>query len=523
MLWILVRKELLINLLSLRFALGTAIVVILVAVVAYPLVEEYANRQQIYISEMKRSRKELEGTKVFSKISVSHHIAPVPLSVFARRDRDLPSFIRIDPYHVPNLVEGVGDAEAISIHGTEAKPVNLLLRIFSTIDLSSVVGIVLGLLAIFMVFDSFNGERERGTLPLIMACPVGRLQLLVSKFLGGLITLVIPLLAGFIVVGIIWNLSPAVEVNQSLILGTVTIFLFSIVFLSGFLALGLLVSLYTRESSSGLMLLLLIWIGVAVVIPQAGGQLGELLRPLQTRERALANADQAMEDFMTAFMPIAKGYQPKGTWMSGSTGFRGGDSILGITKEEVYNRIDYNKKMFPLKFELAEKFYRAVEPYERSILDLRSSVERITSLSSTAVYSRAVGTIAGTDLRSYVRLVDRSRRYQTELTNYVRTKVALPEMFTRTLEFPDMEPTEENQRLWSEMAKKEGNHIIYEKFVNWDRVPALDLRDLPKASFQHPSLAERVARALPDMGIMLGTIALLLVVAARRVLTVEVL
>ena len=226
---------------------------------------------------------------------------------------------------------------------------------------------------------------------------------------------------------------------------------------------------------------------------------------------------------MTAFMPIAKGYQPKGTWMSGSTGFRGGDSILGITKEEVYNRIDYNKKMFPLKFELAEKFYRSVEPYERSILVLRSSVERITSLSSTAVYSRAVGTIAGTDLRSYVRLVDRSRRYQTELTNYVRTKVALPEMFTRTLEFPDMEPTEENQRLWSEMAKKEGNHIIYEKFVNWDRVPALDLRDLPKASFQHPSLAERVARALPDMGIMLGTIALLLVVAARRVLTVEVL
>ena len=139
------------------------------------------------------------------------------------------------------------------------------------------------------------------------------------------------------------------------------------------------------------------------------------------------------------------------------------------------------------------------------------------------MYSRAVGTIAGTDLRSYVKLVDRSRRYQTELTNYVRTKVALPEMFTRTLEFPDMEPTEDNQRLWSEMAKKEGNHIIYEKIVNWDRVPALDLRDLPKASFQHRSLAERVARALPDVGIMLGTIALLLVFAARRVLTVEIL
>ena len=224
MIWPLVRKELLLNLLSLRFAVGTAIVVVLMAVVGYPLVEEYGDRHQTYISDVARHRELLENTKVFSKIAVHFDIPPTPLSVFSRRDADLPSLIKIDPYHVPTLVESAGDAEVISIYGTQDIPVNPLLRVFTTIDLSNVIGIVLSLMAVFMVFDAFSGEREQGTLPLIMTCPVSRLELVVSKFLGGLITLSIPLLLGFTVVLLIWSLSPAIRLDLPLLSGIVVIF-----------------------------------------------------------------------------------------------------------------------------------------------------------------------------------------------------------------------------------------------------------------------------------------------------------
>ena len=221
-------------------------------------------------------------------------------------------------------------------------------------------------------------------------------------------------------------------------------------------------------------------------------------------------------------MPIEMEYQQKSTWMSGSTGFLDGDKILGITKEEVYNRVEYNKKIFPLKFRFAEEKYRAIEPYERAILDWRSLVDRLTSLSLTTLYARAIKTLSGTDVCSYARLLDDARRYQIDLSNYVSGKTALPEMFTRNLEFPDMEPTEENTRRWAEMAEKEGHNIVYEKVVNWDRVSPLDLRALPRATFRPPALGDRLAAVVPDVAILLALTLLLLVAMARRALRFEV-
>ena len=55
------------------------------------------------------------------------------------------------------------------------------------------IGYVLSLIAILFTFDSISGERERGTLRLMLANSIPRHTVLLGKFLGALISISAPL------------------------------------------------------------------------------------------------------------------------------------------------------------------------------------------------------------------------------------------------------------------------------------------------------------------------------------------
>ena len=76
--WQIARKEILLNLLSLRFALGTAVAVCMMGIVGHVLVEDFAPRQQAYIADVQRHEEALAETKVFSRLSVTVDFPPLP-------------------------------------------------------------------------------------------------------------------------------------------------------------------------------------------------------------------------------------------------------------------------------------------------------------------------------------------------------------------------------------------------------------------------------------------------------------
>ena len=101
--------------------------------------------------------------------------------------------------------------------------------------------------------------------------------------------------------------------------------------------------------------------------------------------------------------------------------------------------------------------------------------------------------------------------------SYLRPKVGTPEWFTRVLEYPDMQPTEENRRYWETLVEKEGREV-YGKILNWDRVTPLDLSAMPRPHIEYPGLAERVAGVITDLLLLVGITGLFLGLAAMRVL-----
>lgn len=125
----------------------------------------------------------------------------------------------------------------------------------TVISLLNLVQYVVPLLGLLLGYDLIVSEKEEQTLRLIVASGVSRSRLLLGKFLGGCLTLAVPLTLGFAVAGTVIGLAardngfgPFLNLALSgLGLGIL------------FLGLGLMISTFSRTRVQALVLALLTW------------------------------------------------------------------------------------------------------------------------------------------------------------------------------------------------------------------------------------------------------------------------
>ena len=141
------------------------------------------------------------------------------------------------------------------------------------IDWVFIIGGLLSLMALLFTFDAFIGEKERGTLKLVMAQSLPRHTLLLGKFLGALLVLAL-VLSLAIVVNLLIILALS-KVNLGLVeagrlVGMVGL---SLLYLACFVGLGLWVSIRSSSTRSSLVGVLLLWTCGALLWPATGGAL----------------------------------------------------------------------------------------------------------------------------------------------------------------------------------------------------------------------------------------------------------
>ena len=141
------------------------------------------------------------------------------------------------------------------------------------VDWVFIIGGLLSLMALLFTFDAFIGEKERGTLKLIMAQSLPRHTLLLGKFLGAMLALALALSLA-IVVNLLIVLALS-QVNLGLveagrIVGMVGL---SLLYLACFVGLGLWVSIRSSTTRSSLVGVLLLWTCGALLWPATGGAL----------------------------------------------------------------------------------------------------------------------------------------------------------------------------------------------------------------------------------------------------------
>jgi Cu-processing system permease protein len=148
-------------------------------------------------------------------------------------------------------------------------------------SLVSLVIYLIPLIALLLGFDAIVGERERGSLDLLLALPITRLELLLGKYLGLAVALALSTLAGFaLVAALLWHRFGAAGLYHygGFVLSSVLLGL-------AFLSLALLLSVLARDRTRASGLAIALWFALVLVfdllllglLVASGGELGGLL------------------------------------------------------------------------------------------------------------------------------------------------------------------------------------------------------------------------------------------------------
>ncbi|MDE0503434.1 MAG: ABC transporter permease subunit, partial [Candidatus Poribacteria bacterium] len=245
----LIRREILDNLMTFRFAAATLITLLLVVANTVVLVKDFDRRLASYNTAVKTHRQKLRETKTYSAGEIRVDRPPNPLSIFnVGFDKRLGNEIWIYHAFVPTL----WDAE---MSGSD----NPFLNIFTSIDVSFIFEVVLSLMALMFAYDALAGERERGTLRLVLTHSVSRGTILLAKYVGAMLCLLIPLALSLILSLILLTTNASFSLGTPDFLRIGGFVLASLSYLSVFYLIGLLISAATQRTSTALMISMFVW------------------------------------------------------------------------------------------------------------------------------------------------------------------------------------------------------------------------------------------------------------------------
>ena len=287
----LIVKEIATNILSLRFMVTFVLSFVLIQASIFILSDEYARS----VASFEAARSEHQSTigNLYSDSKDEqdfnqrfhdemlygegsyHGRRPGRLSMFALGlERKLPTQVNV----------WLNGARKIN----EGRYRNPIFALFATPDFVYIVNIVVSLLAVLFVFDTICGEKERGTLKLVLANSVPRDLVLVGKWIGGFASLAAPFMVA-VFGGITYvYLTGSVQLTGEAAERLIWTLAVSLLYISLFFALGLMISTLTHKASTALLVSLFAWICWILVIPNLTPVLARVMSPVPTTQKIAA-------------------------------------------------------------------------------------------------------------------------------------------------------------------------------------------------------------------------------------------
>lgn len=132
-------------------------------------------------------------------------------------------------------------------------------------SLTTLGAFIIPLIALLVAYDAIVGERDGGTLPLLLSYPILRLELAAGKFLGHSAVLSLAILLGFgLAMGVIEAAMP--QTRTLAVFGEVVTFMASAALLgASFVAIACLISVLAREKAQAAGLALLAWLVLVIL------------------------------------------------------------------------------------------------------------------------------------------------------------------------------------------------------------------------------------------------------------------
>ena len=402
MIWHITKREIYDNLNSLRFALTTFLLLALMVTNAVKHLREHPKRVQRYRDAVTESLNHLTDRANDSLYTLAQYgpgnfyKKPSPLHFCANGGESvLPDAVEVDEPPVfmtdaegNRLLEGIWSLSYpdVNLHNKDVGPD------VSQVDWAFIIGYILSLIALWFTFDAFSGEREQGTLRLMLTNSIPRHTVLTGKFLGALLSISIPFALAVLVNLLLISTANTVHLTTEAWGRLGIIFPLALLYTSLFVALGLLVSARVQQSSVSLMILLLTWVTLVVFMPSTLASIASSFSPATSFDEFWKQRNPTKKDLWDKY------------------------------KERLrHSKLDDRSLRAKSEF-YTENAERSERWHEEQLKYRTSQVYRgraITSISPATLLQHLIEAFTGTGFERHLQFVENVQRYAHQLREFV--------------------------------------------------------------------------------------------------------
>jgi ABC-type transport system involved in multi-copper enzyme maturation permease subunit len=449
-------KEIRANILSFRFLASFVILFIVVGVTALVLTGDYLRKQDEYSQRQAEVESYLRTYAHFNRIQnvLRPTQPPIPFQALVR---GLTSEINMDEF----------DDDPLPV-------------MFPLIDLTFIVTILVSLIALILSYDAVCGEKEDGTLKLMLANGVPRSRILLAKFAGGVLTLLVPFLVSLGTGMLIVLVHPRVDWTGTDWGALGLIVAGAAAYISVFYLFGILISSVHRASASSIMTSLFVWVLLVLVVPNLSPYVASFLSPAPSRIKVARETSRITDvDRDDLGNKLSAQYRAEVVKQYPVLAER-------LSEAEVKKRVaedpDYRKAYEAMRAEVERAWREAnhIQSAKADALnaDLRQKEEAQTALarsismvSPAADFAYLTTDLSSTGIRNILHFSQLARLWDHVFGDYAKKKMADMKAKDPTVDTSDT---------------------------------AVDMTDAPRFHYTEEALGGRVRAALPPFAVLLG-------------------
>ena len=268
-------------------------------------------------------------------------------------------------------------------------------------DWSFIIKVIFSLYAVLIGYDAIAGEKERGTLRLVLTGPPGRARLLIAKYAAMMLTLGLPLVCGMILSLISIGIAVPAALGPDTFAGAIQALLLGMVYLSLFAFLSLFVSCVLHDPSLVLLTLLVVWLFFTIIIPNTAGIVSETITDIPSEFSTAKELGPAIQ---------------KQVWEKISAIAKSAEQGEIATEEELKRRTD---QAFTEGQQSLVSFF---ESYRTAVRGRAETARWISRLSPTALFQFAAEDISGSGIHREEKFLRDARAYAETYDRYVLRK-----------------------------------------------------------------------------------------------------
>jgi len=491
MIWTIVKKEIINNIITFRFTVGTVLFIGAIVFFMSVLIKDYEQKVENYNESVAKNNSEFRQLLTYQNLKPTVYKPPNVLSIFSR-----------------GVEESTGNSARVSIgdvpfaKGAVVSGENPYLSIFPAFDIVLIFKFIISLLVFLFAYDAVSGEKEDKTLGMMLANSIPRYQILLGKFTGGLITISITVLIGFLVGGIILTISPVIKLSVSDLFRIVLMFFISIVFIGVLYSLGLFISSITKSSSNTLILLLFLWILYVLVIPDLSIYIASNFKSVESREKIDSQVqeiwrdfDKKRRDFQKSNKLYTGGSEEPEPW---------GYYYIYAEKASILGQKEIHKNLESIRINYAERAWQVEKGYLESLRKQRSTSNILARFSPVSIYEILISGLAGSDVAGSDRFFEQAKEYRRQIIEYLYNIDAFSLIrYFSTVKDEDIEDLadfkiEDFPNLQEYLNKY---FKMRDEYIREKPLP-LNIENIPKFQFKYESTIETIKRILTDIALL---------------------